>query len=70
MKAFARWKIVFALIAIFVAGAVTGGLTALRLARFSKYETLRQAPRENDSRRRSGKIRFSSDHFVLHAATL
>jgi len=51
MNAFARWKIVFALIAIFVAGAVTGGLTAIRLARLAKYETLRQVARENDSRR-------------------
>ena len=35
----------------FVAGAVTGGLTAIRLARLPKYETLRQVARENDSRR-------------------
>jgi len=50
MNAPGRWKIVFALIAIFVAGAVTGGLTAIRLARFPKYEPPRQVTRESDSR--------------------
>ena len=39
------------LIAIFVAGALTGGLTAIRLARLPKYETPRQVARESDSRR-------------------
>jgi hypothetical protein len=50
MNAPGRWKIVFALIAIFVAGAMTGGLTAIRLARLPKYETPRQVTRENDFR--------------------
>jgi len=49
MNALARWKIVFALIAIFVAGVLTGGLTAIRLARLSKYKTPRQVARESDS---------------------
>jgi hypothetical protein len=50
MNAPGRWKIVFALIAIFVAGALTGVLTAIRLARLPKYETPRQVARESDSR--------------------
>src|SRR4029077_552801 len=50
MNAPGRWKIVFALIAIFVAGALTGGLTAIRLARLPKYETPRPVARGSDSR--------------------